>query len=62
MAILEIENLSLSFGGIRALQSVSLSVEPGELYAVIGAQRGGKNIAAQLHQRVLQARSGQYRI
>jgi branched-chain amino acid transport system ATP-binding protein len=42
MAILEIENLSLSFGGIRALQSVSLSVEPGELYAVIGPNGAGK--------------------
>ena len=62
MAILEIENLSLSFGGIRALQSVSLSVEPGELYAVIGPNGAGKTSLLNCISGFLQGGSGQYRI
>ena len=42
MAILEIQNVSLSFGGIRALNEISMAIEPGELYAVIGPNGAGK--------------------
>jgi branched-chain amino acid transport system ATP-binding protein len=42
MAFLDIKDVSLSFGGIRALSQVSLSVEKGELYAVIGPNGAGK--------------------
>ena len=40
--IIEVQNVSLSFGGIKALIRVSLSVEPGELYAIIGPNGAGK--------------------
>jgi len=40
--IIEVQNISLSFGGIKALTQVSLSVEPGELYAIIGPNGAGK--------------------
>ncbi|MBU2549990.1 MAG: ABC transporter ATP-binding protein [Proteobacteria bacterium] len=42
MALLEIQDVSLSFGGIKALSDVSLSIEAGELYAVIGPNGAGK--------------------
>ena len=42
MAILEIENVSLNFGGIQALSHVSLDIEPGELFAIIGPNGAGK--------------------
>ncbi|MFH1242674.1 MAG: ABC transporter ATP-binding protein [Pseudomonadota bacterium] len=42
MGFLDIEKVSLSFGGIRALIEVSLSVEKGGLYAVIGPNGAGK--------------------
>jgi branched-chain amino acid transport system ATP-binding protein len=42
MELLEINNLSLYFGGIRALEYVSMVVKKGELHAVIGPNGAGK--------------------
>jgi branched-chain amino acid transport system ATP-binding protein len=41
-AILEIRDVSLRFGGVRALTHVSLAVEPGELFSIIGPNGAGK--------------------
>ncbi|MCD6154134.1 MAG: ABC transporter ATP-binding protein [Syntrophobacterales bacterium] len=41
-ADLEVKNLSLSFGGVMALNDISLSVSAGELLAVIGPNGAGK--------------------
>lgn len=42
MAELEIDRLSLSFGGLTVLDDLSLKVEAGELFALIGANGAGK--------------------
>lgn len=43
MAFLEINNMSLEFGGVKACQDVSLSLEPGLLYGIIGPNGAGKS-------------------
>ncbi len=43
MAILEIRNVNKSFGGLRALNEVNLSVEPGTVHAIIGPNGAGKS-------------------
>jgi len=42
MKLLEIERLTVSFGGIRALQRVDLEVAPEEILTVIGPNGSGK--------------------
>ncbi len=39
---LHVDNISLSFGGIKALQSVGFSVQHGQIVAVIGPNGAGK--------------------
>lgn len=40
--LLDIENISLSFGGVQALKDVSLSVKEAELFSIIGPNGAGK--------------------
>ena len=41
--ILEIKNLSVSYGGIKAVRNVNLSVERGKIVTLIGAYGAGKS-------------------
>ncbi|MDA0699890.1 MAG: ABC transporter ATP-binding protein [bacterium] len=43
MAMLEVEHLSKSFGGLTATNDVSFSVEPGEIVSIIGPNGAGKS-------------------
>lgn len=36
MALLEIKNLGISFGGLRAVDNFSITIEKGQLYGLIG--------------------------
>ncbi|MCY3931331.1 MAG: ABC transporter ATP-binding protein [Acidobacteria bacterium] len=42
MSYLAVEDLSISFGGIRAVDHVSFDVEEGEVFAIIGPNGAGK--------------------
>jgi branched-chain amino acid transport system ATP-binding protein len=43
MRILEIQNLSVNYGAIQALQSIDLEVQAGEIVTLIGANGAGKS-------------------
>jgi len=42
MSFFKVENLFISFGGIKALQAVSFQVRKGEIFAIIGPNGAGK--------------------
>ena len=42
MALLEIKNLGISFGGLRAVDDFSVTIEKGQLYGLIGPNGAGK--------------------
>jgi branched-chain amino acid transport system ATP-binding protein len=41
--VLEIEDLSVSYGAVKALQGVTFSAKPGQITAVLGANGAGKS-------------------
>jgi branched-chain amino acid transport system ATP-binding protein len=43
MPVLEIADLAVRYGGIVAVRNVSLSVEPGEIFVLLGANGAGKS-------------------
>ena len=42
MALLEVSNLGISFGGLRAVDGFQLTIEKGQLYGLIGPNGAGK--------------------
>lgn len=42
MALLEVKNLSISFGGLRAVDGFEISIQKGQLYGLIGPNGAGK--------------------
>lgn len=61
MALLEIDNISVSFDGLQALQAVSLAVEPGQLFALVGPNGAGKTTVFNCLSRICRQDSGQIR-
>lgn len=45
MALLEVKNLGISFGGLRAVNAFDISIEKEELYGLIGPNGAGKTTA-----------------
>jgi branched-chain amino acid transport system ATP-binding protein len=42
MTILEAENLAITFGGVRAIDGVSISIASGQVFSIIGPNGSGK--------------------
>jgi branched-chain amino acid transport system ATP-binding protein len=57
--MLEINNLSVNYGGIQALQNVSLTVNEGEIVTLIGANGAGKTTTLRSISGLVSPRSGE---
>ena len=48
MSLLEVKNLGISFGGLRAVDGFHISIEKGQLYGLIGPNGAGKTTAMRM--------------
>jgi branched-chain amino acid transport system ATP-binding protein len=56
--LLEIRNLSVNYGGIQALQDISMTINAGEVVTLIGANGAGKSTTLRAISRLVRPRSG----
>ena len=60
--MLEVRNLSVAYGGLRALTDVSLTVGEGQFVTVVGPNGAGKSTLVQDHLRHRAAGAGQHQL
>jgi branched-chain amino acid transport system ATP-binding protein len=58
MSLLRAADLSLWFGGVRAVDGVSFAVEKGEVFTIIGPNGAGKTTVINMISRLLEPRGG----
>lgn len=58
MAMLEVKNLTISFGGLKAVNNFSVTIEKGQLYGLIGPNGAGKTTVFNLLTGVYKPDSG----
>ena len=61
-SMLEVKDLSIHFGGVKAVQNVSFSIDAGIVYAVIGPNGAGKTTLFNLITGVYKPTSGEIRL
>lgn len=57
--LLEINNLSVNYGGIQALKDINLVVNPGEVVTLIGANGAGKSTTLRAISRLVNLKNGE---
>jgi branched-chain amino acid transport system ATP-binding protein len=60
--LLEVENLSVSYGVVQAIRGVSLQIEEGDIVAVLGANGAGKTTLLRTLQGLQRPKSGEIRM
>jgi len=54
VSLLEVDGVTVRFGGVTALERVSFAVEPGEIFAIVGPNGAGKstlfNVISRIHE------------
>lgn len=58
MAVVEIKNLAKNYGSVQALKGVSLSVEKGEIYGLLGRNGAGKTTMVKILLGIVRPTSG----
>ncbi|HSV25977.1 MAG TPA: ABC transporter ATP-binding protein [Xanthobacteraceae bacterium] len=61
MALLELENVVVAYGNVLALKGLSLTVEEGEIVALLGSNGAGKSTTLRVISGLMQAQSGTLR-
>jgi len=52
MSLLQVDDISVSFGGVRAVQALSFNVEEGEVFSIVGPNGAGKTTIFNLISRI----------
>ena len=58
MTLLVADNLSVSFGGVKAVRELSFAVEPGEVFSIVGPNGAGKTTVFNLISRIYDVDEG----
>ncbi|MCA1969958.1 MAG: ABC transporter ATP-binding protein [Rhizobium sp.] len=62
MSLLSVEGLGIAFGGLKAVDNVSFSVNPGEIVSVIGPNGAGKTTLFNMISGVYMPKSGKVKL
>ncbi len=62
MTLLELEGVSVSFGGVRAVRDLSFSVQAGEVFSIVGPNGAGKTTVFNLISRIHDLDAGRIRL
>ncbi|MFN0077639.1 MAG: ABC transporter ATP-binding protein [Prosthecobacter sp.] len=60
--MIEIENLTMNYGDLRALDGLNLTIQPGELFAFLGPNGAGKTTAMKLLTGLMKPDAGRVRL
>ncbi len=60
--MIEIENLTINYGELRALDGLNLTIQPGELFAFLGPNGAGKTTAMKLLTGLMKPDAGKVRL
>jgi len=60
--MIEIENLTMNYGDLRALDGLNLTIRPGELFAFLGPNGAGKTTAIKLLTGLMKPDAGRVRL
>lgn len=58
MSLLQVESLSIAFGGVKAVDNVSFNVEAGEVFTIVGPNGAGKSTIFNLISRLYEPSGG----
>jgi ABC-2 type transport system ATP-binding protein len=61
-AVVHVDGLTKRYGSVSVLSNVSLAVQPGELFGILGTNGAGKTTTVEIIQGLRQATSGQVRV
>ncbi|MFZ3143237.1 ABC transporter ATP-binding protein [Psychrobacter glacincola] len=58
MSLLQVESLSIAFGGVKAVDNISFEVQEGEVFTIVGPNGAGKSTIFNLISRLYEPLSG----